>query len=241
MAEKIREMVELDLAVVMPVYNEEGCIVEVVRAWHTELSQLGIAFCLIVLNDGSQDSTQHRLDELQDLMELKVVNKPNSGHGPTILKGYNLAIERAKWVFQVDSDDEMRPEYFRQLWNPRENFDFLIGSRHNRVSPLPRRIITGVSRLSVRLLFGRGILDVNSPYRLFRSTAIKPLLEKIENDAFAPNVILSGLAVRKKLRIHQCWVPHLGRKTGTVSIMRLKLWKAAFSAFAQTIHAALRK
>jgi hypothetical protein len=45
---------QFELALVMPVYNEEQCIAEVVQSWCEELVKLGIDFRMIILNDGSQ-------------------------------------------------------------------------------------------------------------------------------------------------------------------------------------------
>ena len=74
-----------------------------------------------------------------------------------------------------------------------------------------------------------------------RRARLEELLRAVPADAFAPNVIISGLAVRRKLRVYECPVPHLGRRTGRVSILGLKLWKSALRAFGQTLRAALRR
>ena len=131
-----------ELVLVMPVYNEGECIVEVVNSWRKEFNDLGINATLLVLNDGSKDNTEAELAKLSDPGRIDVINKPNSGHGPTILVGYHKAVEQAEWVFQVDSDDEMLPNDFHKLWEQRNDHDFLIGIRQHRVSPLPRRIIS---------------------------------------------------------------------------------------------------
>lgn len=223
------------LAVIIPVYNEQGSISVVVADWMAVLDKLAIDFRLCTYNDGSKDSTKEILDGLAEKYpRLKVIHKPNSGHGPTILQGYKDNLD-AEWLFQVDSDNEMKAEHFAKLWEQRENFDFLIGKRVNRQSPLPRRIISYVSYLSVRLLYGPGILDVNAPYRLMRTSLFAELIKMIPDDTFAPNVIVSGLACMKKARIFTHPVPFEFRTTGTVSIKKWKLLKAAMRSFCQTI------
>ena len=59
--------------------------------------------------------------------ELKIVDKENTGHGPTILKGYLEA--NSKWVFQMDSDNEIKVNDFDKLWSIRENYDFIVGKK----------------------------------------------------------------------------------------------------------------
>ena len=228
-----------DLSIVMPVYNEGAVIATVVTSWLHELERLGIDYEFLAYDDGSRDETGPILERLaEDQPGLVVTRKANSGHGPTILRGYGEA--RGEWVFQVDSDDEMGPEHFAGLWTQRDDYDLLVGRRQHRDSPLARRLITAVSRATVWALFGHAVTDVNAPYRLMRRSGLNAILGLIPADTFAPNVIVSGLAARRGLRVREVWVPHRGRRTGTVSIVKWRLWKAAARAFGQTVAIAFR-
>ncbi len=215
---------------VMPVYNEEDCIREVIDSWREVLTALGISYRLIVLNDGSKDHTAEKLAPLAGNDRLAIINKPNAGHGPTILQGYHLAVDLADWVFQCDSDDEMKAIHFPRLWEQRQNYDVLFGYRLQRKQNLGRKVISGVSRMTVRALFGRGVADVNTPYRLMRSAILRQIIDQIPDDTFAPNVIIAGAFARAKRRMANLPVPHEGRRTGAVSIVKWKLWKAACRA-----------
>ncbi len=224
-----------DLVVVVPVYNEAECIAGVLRSWLQCLDGLAIRCQILALNDGSRDATSQQLEQFVGDPRIQIVNKQNAGHGPTILQGYRMAVDLAPWVFQCDSDDEMRAEHFPRLWHRRNEFDAIFGIRAGRQQPADRRIISAVSRALVRLLFGRGVVDVNTPYRLMRSSCLRQIVVQIPADTFAPNIIISGTFARAKLRIWNEAVPHEGRRTGQVSIMKWKLWKAASRAFRQTL------
>lgn len=224
-----------DLTVVMPVYNEAACICEVLDSWLAVLGRLGVEFTILVLNDGSRDNTAAVLEKYRDTAGVTVVNKPNSGHGPTILQGYHTAAAQSQWVFQVDSDNEMEARHFVRVWEAREGRDAVIGVRDGRAQPLPRKVISAVSRLIVRLFYGHGIADVNCPFRLMKSAALAPLLEKIPEDTFAPNVAIAGLLVRRRLSVCNVPIPHSDRQTGEVSIRKWKLFKAAVKSCMQTI------
>jgi dolichol-phosphate mannosyltransferase len=228
-----------ELSIVMPVYNEGAVIADVVTAWTQELEHLGIDYEFLAYDDGSRDETGRILERLAGQQRgLMATRKANSGHGPTILRGYREA--RGEWVFQVDSDDEMGPEHFAGLWKQRDGYDLLIGRRQHRDSPLARRLITAMSRATVWTLFGHAVTDVNAPYRLIRQSSLVAILSMIPDDTFAPNLIISGLAAQSGLRVREMWVPHRGRRAGTVSIVKWRLWTAAARAFVQTVGVALR-
>ena len=230
---KIKHRSELTL--VMPVYNEEACIFKVIQSWHDALSALKIDFTIIVLNDGSTDETATILHQFVNNRCFQIIHKKNSGHGPTILDGYKKAVHLSEWVFHVDSDDEISPEYFHELWSRRHDYDALFGARTNRNQIIWRKLISEISRISVHLKFGKGVKDVNTPYRLIRSSVLKEFIRIIPTNTFAPNVIISGMLVRSHSRIYNLPVRHEGRKTGSVSIVKWNLWKGAVRSFIQTI------
>lgn len=226
------------LAIIMPVYNEEEAITGVLEKWVMALDQLNIDYTVNPYNDGSKDSSLDKIRKSASKFPGRVVphDKKNSGHGPTILLGYREACDAEyDWIFQIDSDDEMGPEQFGELWSHRNEYDFLTGFRDGRKQPLPRRIISFVSRLSVRIFYGKSIWDVNTPYRLMRRMAFENIYRAIPPDTFAPNVILSGMAARKKMRSSETPIPQHDRRTGEVSIKKWKLLKAAMKSFCQTV------
>jgi dolichol-phosphate mannosyltransferase len=219
----------------MPVHNEAACIEAVLRGWIAVLDPLGIPFHLVALDDGSTDRTPAILDALAADPRLEVIHHSNRGHGPTILAGYQRAVSIAAWVFQCDSDDEIQPEHFPPFWAARVDFDAVVGVRVGRQQRWDRRLISRISRLVVRLYFGRAVADVNCPFRLIRSPALQRIAARIPPDTFAPNVLLSGALARTRARVLNLPVPHRHRRTGSVSITNLRLWKAALRSLWQTL------
>lgn len=232
-----------NLAVVIPVYNEEAVIETVLRKWIEALDALKINYRIHVYNDGSKDSTSEKLAACEKLFggRLAVHEKKNSGHGPTILKGYRENGSAYCWIFQTDSDDEMSPVHFHELWERRGEYDFVTGRRDQRKQNLSRAAVSFLSRWTVRLFYGGNtVWDVNSPYRLMRSEAFAPLFEVIPPDTFAPNVVVSGYVALNRLRFLEINVPQTNRKTGCVSIRKWKLFKASVKSFCQTVRIAFR-
>jgi len=228
-------MAELDLCLVMPVYNEAECIAAVLTAWHDVLGGLGLNYLICVLNDGSRDGTAAELSKFAGHPRTEIIHKPNTGHGPTILEGYARACPRAAWVFQCDSDDEVKPEHFATLWAARAGQAAVIGYRVGRAQSASRRILTSTARAVVQFLAGGEVHDVNVPFRLMESATLARLCAQIPSNTFSPNVILSAAWVRNRCAVTWIPVPHHGRHTGAVSLVRWTLWKAAVRSLWQTL------
>ena len=226
------------LCVVMPVYNEQEAIGRVLEKWDAMLRGLGCDYVIRPYNDGSKDSSLAVMRETAKKLgpQIDVRDKPNGGHGNTILTGYRDAVtDGFEWVFQIDSDDEMGPEKFADLWTRRGDYDFLVGTRDGRKQAFSRKLVSFVSRLSVKAFYGKGIWDVNTPYRLMRTSAFKDFFFKMPLSLFAPNVIISGLAARYGLRCFETPVPQHDRMTGEVSIKKWKLFVASVRSFFQVV------
>jgi len=223
------------LAVVMPVYNEEGAIRDVINKWTKELLRLGIDFQIHVYNDGSRDNTLSILNHLASENKNVIVHdKLNSGHGPTIIQGYREN-SNAKWLFQIDSDDEIGTESFGDLWVKRKRFQFLIGKRIRSRQPLIRKLISSISRIIVSILYGNKVYDVNSPYRLMKTEILKRIFFSLPDKMFAPNVVITGAVSLFRLRCYEIPVQQRERVAGEVSIKKMKLLKAVLQSFYQTI------
>ncbi|MBF0317849.1 MAG: glycosyltransferase family 2 protein [Nitrospirae bacterium] len=211
----------VELSVIMPVYNEAGLIGGVLVGWLEALDALGIDFQLHVYNDGSRDGTGNVIDMLSQTDRRVIAHhKANSGHGATILKGYRDNCN-TQWLFQTDSDGEISPANFYKLWHQRQAYDILLGSREGRNVHPTRNVITLASRGLAQGLFGSGIVDVNSPYRLMRSAAFVDCFYGLPEDIFAPNVAISATACLKKLRILEIPVACKERKKGTTATKKI--------------------
>ena len=240
----ITSISKIHLNLVIPIYNEEEIIKVVVKDWIKTLDKLNINYRIKLYNDGSTDSTYEIIKTLKkDYPEIiEFINKENTGHGPTILLGYMQSLN-SEWIFQVDSDNEMRASHFEKFWKAKDNYDLVIGKRVNRTSPLFRRLMTYTSYLVVRLFYGKGIIDVNSPYRLMRSSIFKEIFTNIPSDTFAPNILISGIATKKKLKIKNYDIQFDTRTTGINSLNSnfIKLFKVSIKSFYETIVHAWRE
>ncbi|MEI7983873.1 MAG: glycosyltransferase family 2 protein [Bacteroidota bacterium] len=111
----------------------------------------------------------------------------------------------AGWIFQTDSDGQTVPEEFWKFWDLRDQNDFIIGSRLKRADGLSRIMVTKILKLFLFIKFGIGVKDANTPFRLMKADRLKSVSEKIPDDFFLSNVLISCLIVQKKEKLH--WVP----------------------------------
>jgi dolichol-phosphate mannosyltransferase len=189
------------LAVVIPVYNEEASLITLLQDWQSVFNATGEPYKIILVDDGSKDRSLQLLTTLEkNNPVLDVHTQANAGHGPAILKGYRLALN-AEWVFQIDSDHQLDTGAFAVLWANRQQFDLLIAERREKNATAGRNRLSSISRLFVRLFYGQQVKDVNSPYRLIRAEKLREAMEKIPDNSFAPNILLTSWFVLKKNRI----------------------------------------
>ena len=195
------------LYIIIPAYNEAGNLASVLREWHAQAAAAGPESRLVLLDDGSTDDTPDIARELaRELGQLRVIRKTNSGHGPTCLRGYSLALEKgADFVFQTDCDGQTNPEEFPAFWRARHEADFILGRRTGRDDGLARKIVTRVLRALLLLIFQKDAKDANVPFRLMNSRRLQYFTPLIPEDFFLSNVLLTMLALRAKERIR--WIP----------------------------------
>jgi dolichol-phosphate mannosyltransferase len=224
----------VELQVIMPVYNEESTIGAVIDQWCAQLDASAIRFSILALDDGSTDQTASALESLHEKWgsKLEWARQSNSGHGPTILKGYRIAVERkVPWTFQIDSDGQCDPQFFPQFWQSREGHDFIAGCRMRREDGMGRVVVSTVLRAVVFLTSGVNCRDANVPYRLMRTTAIAPIIEKIPATCFFTNVALSVLAVRDGLRLASIPIIFRDRHGGTTTVPYRKMGRHALNLY----------
>ena len=224
---EITEQNQDRLIIVIPAYNEEENIENVVAQWHPIVEKTGEDSRLFVINDGSTDRTQEELDHLQGKYpQLRTVKKENQGHGATILYGYRCAIaEGADYIFQTDSDGQTLPEEFWKLWADRKKCGLLIGSRKRRQDGWQRIFVTRVLRLVILVTFHCWVEDANTPFRLMRAAELEEVLKEIPPQYFLANVLMTVRYTKEGRRVMYYPITFRPRQGGANSINMKKIVK----------------
>ena len=227
---RMASAVTAELAVVVPIYNEEATIRQVLAEWGAVFEKLGVAHQFILIDDGSKDGTLAILRALEaaDPQKWIILHKPNSGHGRSCRMGYDLAVAgSAEWVFQIDSDGQCDPAYFPEFWQARQEKDCVFGIRKGRDDGMLRRLTSQICRLGSSLLSGMDLRDPNVPYRLIRQEVLHAALRRIPTDFNIHNVALTYV-LKKNPATRWAYVPiHFRDRQGgsnSINVMRVGQW-----------------
>jgi glycosyltransferase involved in cell wall biosynthesis len=157
------------LSVFFPAYNDSGTIASLVIAARRTARTLTPDFEILIVDDGSADTTPVIADELaRTYPEVRVIHHPtNRGYGGALRSGFASAGKEL--VFYTDGDAQYDPTELAVLW-PRmiEGVDLVNGYKISRSDPLHRVIIGRIYHYTVKMLFGLKVRDVDCDFRLLR-------------------------------------------------------------------------
>lgn len=156
-----------------PCYNDEATIASMVQLAFVTIDKVGVDGEVIVIDDGSTDSSPHVLKELLDEHpRLRVVtHEHNRGYGGALLSGFAAATKQ--WVFYTDGDAQFDPAELELLVaRAGPEIDVVQGYKLSRADNLARRIIGRVYHRFVAFAFRLEIRDTDCDFRLIRKAAL---------------------------------------------------------------------
>jgi glycosyltransferase involved in cell wall biosynthesis len=167
------------LSVIIPVYNEEQTIQEVLERVAAVTLADGIEMEIVVANDGSTDGTRRAIDErtLPAHLPVHVYHSPiNLGKGAAVRLG--LAFATGDVLLIQDADLELDPNEYAQLIAPiiEGRADVVYGSRFLRPTSrvaLKSRAANRFLTLLTNILFGGRLTDMETAYKVMRREALQ--------------------------------------------------------------------
>ncbi|GAB4532443.1 MAG: glycosyltransferase family 2 protein [Anaerolineales bacterium] len=205
------------LSVVIPAYNEEDGIAEImsrVLAIAKDLPTVGVnALELLVVNDGSHDRTAEIARKIAaNAPNVRVISHPvNRGYGAALKTGFAAA--SGALIGFLDADGTYPPEYFPQLCKAAlDGNELVIGSRMAGAEsgmPLVRKIGNFIFANMISILGGQRITDSASGMRVFH----RDILERIYPlpDGLNLTPIMSTRAIHEKIRMVEIPIPYSER------------------------------
>ena len=216
----------MKLSVVMPARNEEGCVVETVTGIVAALRREAIPHEIVVVNDGSTDSTESKLQALAETEPtVRVIsNYGRHGFGMAIRLGMERSDGEAVAVMMADNSDS--PEdlvmYYRGI---EEGYECVFGSRFIKGSkvidyPSHKLLLNRFANFVVRCLFGLRFNDVTNAFKCYRREVVEAM-QPLISPHFNLTVEMPLKAIVRGFSYQVVPISWTNRKTG-VSKLKLK-------------------
>ena len=211
-----------EISIVVPIFNEESSlhhlVSELMRVLSTE------SFELVLVNDGSSDSTG---DILQDLAsrhpEVVVVElSRNFGQHAAVIAGFSMV--RGDFVVTLDADLQNPPEEIpRLLGELRAGHDVVGSVREDRHDPWVRKKVSSLVNTVTTASIGVGMRDYGCMLRAYSRDVVDEIVELSEQAAFIP--ALAMMLASNPIEIE---VQHSERAEGASKYSPLRLMRLGF-------------
>jgi len=173
------------LSVVIPARDEAGCVVATVEHLHVELQLHNVPHEIVVVDDGSADSTWKAVCDLNGKMpELIPVQNPGpQGYGRAVICGLDHSQGDAVVIMMADESDNCQ-DVVRYWGLLKEGWDCVFGSRFIKGGgtigyPPLKYALNRAANLLIRLMFNIPLNDTTNAFKAYRREVIegcRPLL-----------------------------------------------------------------
>ena len=202
----------LDLSVVVPLYNEEESLPELVDQLLKALRPIGERFELVLVNDGSTDNTASVLESISEQVPelVGVLLRKNYGQTAAMAAGFDVA--QGQVIVSLDGDLQNDPADIPLLLNKlREGYDLVSGWRFDRQdAELQRKLPSRLANRLIGRVTGVRLHDYGCSLKAYDRDVLSDMRLYGELHRFLP-----ALAFIEGARITEVKVNHRARQYGT--------------------------
>jgi glycosyltransferase involved in cell wall biosynthesis len=206
------------LSIILPALNEEDNLKPFVEEIVDYFDGVCDKYEVIVVNDGSTDSTGELARTLSIMYKnIRVIHhSERQGYGNSLKDGFHAS--KYDRIFFTDADRQFKIKSFDAFLPilKAEDVDMVIGYRIGRQDTILRKFCAWFFNLLMRSLFSLSYKDINCAFKIFKKEAFECLDIKTVDSLF--NVELLVKATLKRLRIVQVGVNHYPRLQGKSSV-----------------------
>lgn len=203
----------MDISVVIPLYNEEESLPELIQWIKRVMDEHSFSFETIMVDDGSNDKSWSVIEELsaQYPFVRGIKFRRNYGKSAALHMGFQAA--QGDVVITMDADLQDSPDEIPELYRmiKEDGFDLVSGWKKKRHDPLfTKRIPSKLYNRTVRMMSGIKLHDMNCGLKAYRKEVVKSIEVYGEMHRYIP--VLAKQAGFK--RIGEKVVIHQERKYG---------------------------
>lgn len=211
------------LSIVIPAYNEEATLADVVGEARAVLQSLTVDWEVLLVDDGSTDHTGAIADRLAqaDPAHVRVIHhEKNKGFAGAIKTCYANASK--DWVFLAPADKQVNLSELADFVALTDGADIIVGYRKNRAEPFYRSFNSYVFHLLCRIFFGIKIKQISTS-KLYRRALLQsiPIQAAPSSAMVEPEVIFKAL--QRGARIREVGMTHYPRAAGKPKGTGLKM------------------
>jgi glycosyltransferase involved in cell wall biosynthesis len=203
----------IKLSIIIPAYNEEKTIKEIIKKIHSSKKNQN-EYEILIVDDCSTDKTSSILKECSNLYSKLITNKKNMGKGYSIREGMRIA--SGDYIIFQDADLEYDPIEFNNFINIINQFkpDLVLGSRfkfkdysrsHNFYNFIGNKIITTLFNILNNTTFS----DIYTCYVCFKSQLLDA--NNLKTNGFEQQAELLGKIIKKSKKNYEIPVNYNGR------------------------------
>ena len=214
---------ELELSIVIPVFNEEGMLREAVTELHRELEQFDASFEILVAENGSFDGTAAVAEHLaQEMPEVRVLSIGEPNYGKALREGILSARGRHVLCDEIDLCDT---DFYRRALDllVHDDAQMVVGSKAMRGAqdqrPILRRTATRVINGMLRVVVDFRGTDTHG-LKAFERSALVPIARAcvVDRDLFASEFVIR--AGRAGLRVVEIPVRVAEKRRPAINLVR---------------------
>jgi len=210
------------LSLVIPAYNEQENIEPLLSRVAGALAQLDKPFEVIIVDDGSTDTTPKLLHQAMDKYPWLRVLRLSANGGQTVAFDAGFKAARGQVIATIDADLQNDPEEIPRLLPLLEGCDMIAGWRQKRNDTLLRRVQSRIANRIRNRLSQETIHDSACSLKLYRRHCLQGLQLYKGMHRFMPTLVkMRGYSVREEP------VKHSPRHAGTAKYgLRNRAWRA---------------
>lgn len=200
----------MKISVVIPVFNEENTIREIIK----RVQDIDIDKEIIIIDDGSTDKTRQILQNLKEDNIKILFHDKNLGKGKALKTGFNYV--KGDIVIIQDADLEYDPKEYPRLIEPfiKGYADVVYGSRLSggrpqRVYMFWHKVGNNLLTLLTNVLYNTTLSDMETGYKVFKRETLENI--NIKSRDFTFEAEITAKIFKKKCRVYEIPISYYGR------------------------------